>query len=285
MESGISPLTSPPASAGFGGTGLPSDRIAILWRNADLASEVRDLIGRVRPFHHQWKVDVSDAAALGDFLGLLEAEVPYAVFAEVADFRDVAAYIDPLLATCMRAPVVIYGRGMENQAFLELHRSGVRFFLHLPAKPAEVESLFLELRAAPPAACPPTAPSGRILSFIPAKPGAGASTAAAHFAHAFAETLKKRVALVDLDLNCGVQGVLPQVESKLSLTEIVKRVHRTARIQIQSRLVGDHIYHPAGGHAALRNAMMRSMSPDDYYDALQWLYGGSGLAECSSAIR
>ncbi len=65
----------------------------------------------------------------------------------------------------------------------------------------------------------------------------------------------------------------------------MKRVHRTARIQIQSRLVGDHIYHPAGGHAALRNAMMRSMSPDDYYDALQWLYGGSGLAEGSSAIR
>ncbi len=56
-----------------------------------------------------------------------------------------------------------------------------------------------------------------------------------------------------------------------------RRVHRTARIQIQSRLVGDHIYHPAGGHAALRNAMMRSMSASDHYDALQWLYGGSGL--------
>ncbi len=57
-----------------------------------------------------------------------------------------------------------------------------------------------------------------------------------------------------------------------------KRVHRTARIQIQSRMIGDHIYHPDGGHAALRNAIMRAMSPADYYDALQWLYGGSGLA-------
>ena len=56
-----------------------------------------------------------------------------------------------------------------------------------------------------------------------------------------------------------------------------KRVHRTARIQIQSRLVGDHIYHPSGGHAALRNAMMRSMSTSDFYDSVQWLYGGSGL--------
>lgn len=55
------------------------------------------------------------------------------------------------------------------------------------------------------------------------------------------------------------------------------RVHRTARVQIQSRLIGDHIYHPAGGHAALRNAIMRAMTPDDYYDSLQWLYGHTGL--------
>ena len=64
-----------------------------------------------------------------------------------------------------------------------------------------------------------------------------------------------------------------------------KRTARTARIQIQSRLVGDHIYHPASGHAALRNAMMRAMSPDDYYDSLQWLYGGSGLADGAGAVR
>jgi salicylate hydroxylase len=64
-----------------------------------------------------------------------------------------------------------------------------------------------------------------------------------------------------------------------------KRVHRTARVQLQSRLVGEHIYHPEGAHAALRNAIMQSMSPEDYYDSLQWLYGGSGLAEGSSAIR
>jgi salicylate hydroxylase len=63
-----------------------------------------------------------------------------------------------------------------------------------------------------------------------------------------------------------------------------RRVHRTARIQIQSRLIGDHIYHPAGAHAALRNTMMRAMSAEDYYDSLQWLYGGSGLAGGVEAV-
>jgi 3-hydroxybenzoate 6-monooxygenase len=65
----------------------------------------------------------------------------------------------------------------------------------------------------------------------------------------------------------------------------LKRTARTARIQIQSRLVGDHIYHPDSGHAALRNTIMSSMSPNDYYDSLQWLYGGTGLEGGASAVR
>ena len=57
-----------------------------------------------------------------------------------------------------------------------------------------------------------------------------------------------------------------------------RRVLRTARVQLQSRAIGEHIYHPAGAHATLRNAIMSAKSPSDWYDTLAWLYGGSGLA-------
>ncbi len=53
-----------------------------------------------------------------------------------------------------------------------------------------------------------------------------------------------------------------------------QRLLRTARVQLQSRAVGDHIYHPAGVHAALRNEMMRAMSTADWYKALDWMYLG-----------
>ena len=56
-----------------------------------------------------------------------------------------------------------------------------------------------------------------------------------------------------------------------------QRLLRTARVQLQSREIGQHIYHPAGPHAALRNAMLRSKTAEDFYDSLQWLYGGTGL--------
>jgi len=53
------------------------------------------------------------------------------------------------------------------------------------------------------------------------------------------------------------------------------RVLRTARVQLQSRAVGDHIYHPAGAHAALRNSIMAAKSQAEWRDALAWLYGGA----------
>lgn len=52
---------------------------------------------------------------------------------------------------------------------------------------------------------------------------------------------------------------------------------RTARVQLQSREVGTHIYHPAGAHAELRNAVMRGKTEDELHDTVAWLYGSTGL--------
>ncbi|MDP3401445.1 MAG: 3-hydroxybenzoate 6-monooxygenase, partial [Brevundimonas sp.] len=51
------------------------------------------------------------------------------------------------------------------------------------------------------------------------------------------------------------------------------RVLRTARVQLQSRAVGDHIYHPSGAHAALRNSIMAAKSQAEWQQTLAWLYG------------
>ncbi len=52
---------------------------------------------------------------------------------------------------------------------------------------------------------------------------------------------------------------------------------RTARVQLQSREVGTHIYHPDGAHAQLRNAIMSAKSAEEWYDTVDWLYGSTGL--------
>lgn len=56
-----------------------------------------------------------------------------------------------------------------------------------------------------------------------------------------------------------------------------QRMIRTARVQLGARAIGDHIYHPDGAHARVRNHIMGNLSVEDYYDRLEWLYGGTGL--------
>jgi salicylate hydroxylase len=57
----------------------------------------------------------------------------------------------------------------------------------------------------------------------------------------------------------------------------LKRRDRTARVTIQSRLLGDQIFHNDLGHASLRNTVLKAKTPEDWYHAIDWLYGGSGL--------
>ena len=61
------------------------------------------------------------------------------------------------------------------------------------------------------------------------------------------------------------------------LTYRDRRLLRTARVQLTSRAMGDHVYHPDGPHAALRNALMSTKSQGEWLEALDWIYGGSGL--------
>ncbi len=56
-----------------------------------------------------------------------------------------------------------------------------------------------------------------------------------------------------------------------------KRRLRTARVQLQSRAMGEHVYHPSGAHAALRNAVMGARGAKEWYDQVDWLYGSTGL--------
>jgi 2-polyprenyl-6-methoxyphenol hydroxylase-like FAD-dependent oxidoreductase len=62
-----------------------------------------------------------------------------------------------------------------------------------------------------------------------------------------------------------------------------QRFARTARVQLLSRAIGEHIYHPSGEHARIRNAIMSAKTSEQWYGDLAWLYGGTGLGDTSSS--
>ena len=66
------------------------------------------------------------------------------------------------------------------------------------------------------------------------------------------------------------------IASALDAYQRVRRV-RTARVQIDSRLIGDYIYHADGALAEVRNQVMSGLSEEQWFERLGWLYGGTGL--------
>jgi salicylate hydroxylase len=90
-----------------------------------------------------------------------------------------------------------------------------------------------------------------------------------YFAQGACMALEDGVCLAQAMMACG-----GEIETALNSYQS-QRVIRTARVQLQSRAIGEHIYHPSGAHAAVRNAVMRSKTSDDFYEHLAWLYGGT----------
>lgn len=67
------------------------------------------------------------------------------------------------------------------------------------------------------------------------------------------------------------------IASSSSINEIAdayinERQTRTARVQLGSRLIGDNIFHPGGGAAAVRDEIFARMSNEEFYAHMAWLY-------------
>ncbi len=73
----------------------------------------------------------------------------------------------------------------------------------------------------------------------------------------------------------AMQGHGGAVEPALAAYNAARAL-RTARVQLLSRAMGEHVYHPAGAHAALRNAIMAAKTQAEWRETLAWLYGGEG---------
>ena len=68
-------------------------------------------------------------------------------------------------------------------------------------------------------------PANRMFAFVPAKPGAGASTIAANTTWAFSRMQKSQVLLADFDLSSGIAGFLFKAEHEHQITDALSRSH------------------------------------------------------------
>lgn len=124
-----------------------------------------------------------------------------------------------------RLKVVVLHSSADPQTILAAMRAGANEFLHPPfdeTLPAALERI--STLAEPETSIPTT--RGRIIGFLSAKGGCGATTLSCHVACELQSLTRKNVLLADLDLTSGLVGFLMKTPSSYSILDAIKNISR-----------------------------------------------------------
>jgi pilus assembly protein CpaE len=137
---------------------------------------------------------------------------------------DPAAAIRQIKSQAPRLKIVALHGAADPKIILAAMRSGANEFLHPPfdeSLPAALEKI---LSSSDGEGSPAT--RGRIIAFLSAKGGCGATTIACHLAAEIQNQTRKSVLLADLDLTSGLVGFLMKTPSSYSILDAVKNLNR-----------------------------------------------------------
>jgi pilus assembly protein CpaE len=107
-----------------------------------------------------------------------------------------------------------------------LERIGVRHVIGLPPTALEVLSVFAKLNPERDHLAAGPDGGGRIFAFLPAKPGAGATTLAVHTAAALARLSGERTLLMDFDFRLGMTSFLLKLPGEHSIVDALNDIDR-----------------------------------------------------------
>jgi pilus assembly protein CpaE len=163
-----------------------------------------------------------DWAGLLDEIGQARPEAVLIEFNALSS--DPANAIRQLKAQHPRVKVIVLHALADPKIILAAMRAGANEFLHPPLEeslPSALERILNSLDADTAA---PT--RGRVIGFLSAKGGCGATTIACHIASEIQAQTRKTVLLADLDLISGLVSFLMKAPSSYSILDVVKNLPR-----------------------------------------------------------
>lgn len=137
---------------------------------------------------------------------------------------DPANSIRQIKAQSPRTKVIALHGAPDPKIILAAMRAGANEFLHPPLEeslPAAIEHIMASREADGPQAL-----HGRVIGFLSAKGGCGATTIACHIASEIQTQTRKSVLLADLDFVSGMVGFLMKASGSYSILDAVKNLSR-----------------------------------------------------------
>jgi pilus assembly protein CpaE len=161
-----------------------------------------------------------------DLARMLRSHAPQIVFLSVisaSDATNIAAQIEEIMPGVQ---VVAFGQSCDPNTLMEIMRAGIREYIAAPFEPVCLKECLRRVSEnlnRRPISSPMT---DLVYSFLPAKPGAGATTLAVNASIAAVRQRKSEGLLMDFDLNCGMVRFLLRLENGYSILDAVEHAPR-----------------------------------------------------------
>lgn len=203
----------------------------IVCPNADLAAALEQALTESR------MVRITRASYYpnpADLARILRQQEPQVIF---LSFESDEASQSLLRTVEERAPniaLVAVGHSRDPDTLMAVMRAGIREYLSPPFEPDKVKETLVRVSSL----LERNLPTGtnKVYSFLPAKPGVGASTVALHTSLSMARLPQTSVLLADFDLNNGMIGFMLRLNPQHSVIEAVEHAHEMDD-ELWSRLV------------------------------------------------
>ncbi len=142
------------------------------------------------------------------------------------DMPSDISMLEPVTARHPQMTVILLCEHPGTELMREAMRIGIRELLPLPLQQPQLFDALDRVRQRMHLASAPRS-QGKIMSWVACKGGSGATFLAGNFAYALAESGRKRVAVIDLNLQFGDACLfLSDQRPQTTLADVVKQIHR-----------------------------------------------------------
>jgi pilus assembly protein CpaE len=211
----------------------------------------------------------------GAFLEKLDLAQPDVLLVDLAQLADpLEDVIRQIKATSGSPMVIVVHPTAEPETILRAIRSQADEFIYPPVKEdlhralARMAQERVQLRAG-------TRPRGKVLGFLSAKGGCGATTAACHLALELERQAKLPVLVADFDIYNGVVGFLMKTQNRYSVLDAVENVRRLDlsfwKALVSNGAAGVEVIAAPGA-----SVFGRDYTPEEFRDMLRFVRSNYG---------
>lgn len=194
---------------------------AIICPDEDLAVKLEDLLSDLGVVAVVRTLPRYPNAA--DLTRMLRATAPQVLFLSIESLARAMEIVNAAESEIPGVQMVAIGRNPDPQTLIEVMRSGIREFFSLPFNRQAVYEGLVRLKEVLERRPVHMETSDMVFSFLPAKPGVGATTIASNISAAIARLPQQRSLLIDGDLNSGMIRFLLQIENHYSILDAAER--------------------------------------------------------------